>query len=259
VLRARVELSMEVLTAFWRWEGLDRMPPVLVSSVEWLDEQARRDADQRALAELAACGLVTAGAVAGELRETIQVLTRPEVEFFGWIGGAHQTVGVLGAACGRDAVLVVRSGQSVTLSSVRPDAVAEAVVAQLPPLAPAQGRSLNVAASDLTGERAAGDEEGFAGFGQQAEAHDVRALRALLAQPALGGGQLYVAVRGRDGRRRQSDTPITVRDTAEGRWLTQTVTTSGQRWVITAPASPQLLVSKLYETWRVLADAGDRS
>jgi len=74
----------------------------------------------------------------------------------------------------------------------------------------------------------------------------------LLKQPVLGISQLWTAARGTDGRLRRADTPIIVRDTAEGRWLTQTTTTSGRRWVIAAPAGPQLVTSKLYEVLRRL-------
>lgn len=108
---------------------------------------------------------------------------------------------------------------------------------------------MNVSETDFVGNRS---EEGFGGFERQTESHEVRALKALLAQPVLGIGQFWVAARGTDGRRRQADTPITVRDTAEGRWLTQTTTASGQRWVTVAPASPQLLAMKLYEVLRGL-------
>lgn len=260
MLRERVELSMDTLKAFWRWEGHDRMPVVLVSTVEWMDDDARREADQQVLTELAGQGLLANGVVPADVRATFQTLTRPEVEVFGWISTPQRTVGVMSAASGREAVLVVRSGETAWLSPTNPDGVAEAVIAQLPALQPAHGRSVNVSEADFTGAGSNhGGEEGFGGFGRQTESHDVRALKALLAQPALGVSQLWVAVRGRDGRRREAETPITVRDTAEGRWMTQTTTASGQRWVVAAPASAQLLASKLYETGRVLAGAGDRS
>jgi len=69
----------------------------------------------------------------------------------------------------------------------------------------------------------------------------------LLAEPVLGVSQLWAAARSTEGRLRQAETPLTVRDTAEGRWLTQTTTTSGHRWVTATPAGPQLLTSKLHE------------
>lgn len=68
----------------------------------------------------------------------------------------------------------------------------------------------------------------------------------------LGISQFWVAARGPDGRRREARTPITVRDTAEGRWLARTTTVSGQRRVLAAPSGPQPLASKLHEVLRGL-------
>ncbi|QUQ72032.1 EspG family protein [Kutzneria sp. CA-103260] len=242
---------MDALRAFWRWEGHDRMPAVLVSTVEWLDEDGRREADRRVLAELADRGLLAGGTVAKEVRATFHTLTRPEIEVFGWISTPQRTLGVLAAGSGGEAVLMVRSGDTAQVSPVRPDDVAEVVVAQLPAVQPAHGRSVNVSETDFTGAQA-DSEEGFGGFGNQHESPDTRALKALFKQPVLGISQFWTSARGADGRLRRAETPITVRDTAEGRWLTQTTTASGRRWVIAAPAGPQLVTSKLYEVLRGL-------
>jgi len=246
VLRERVELSMATLRAVWRWEGHDRMPPVLVSTVEWMDEDARHEADRQVLAELAERGLLAGGGVPNEVRATFHLLTRPEYEVFGWISSPERTRGVLAAAGDGEAVLVVREGEGALLSTIRAEDVVEAVVAQLPVLQPAQGRSMNVCEADFTGARP-DNENAWNGFHPRNESQDVRALKALLAEPVLGVSQLWAAARSTEGRLRQAETPLTVRDTAEGRWLTQTTTTSGQRWVTATPAGPQLLTSKLHE------------
>jgi hypothetical protein len=244
---------MDALKAFWRWEGHDRMPAVLVSTVEWLDDDGRREADRRVLAELAERDLLAGGTVSTEVRATFHTLTRPDFEVFGWISSPQRTRGVLAAAGGGEAVLVIREGETAQVSPVRPDDVAEAVVAQLPAVQPAHGRSVNVAEADFTGSASRPDgDEGFGGFGDRAESPDARALKALFKQPVLGISQFWAAARGADGRLRQADTPITVRDTAEGRWLMQSTATSGRRWVIAAPAGPQLVTSKLYEVLRAL-------
>ncbi len=243
---------MDALRAFWRWEGHDRMPAVLVSTVEWLDEDGRHEADRRVLAELAERGLLAGGTVPKQVRATFHTVTRPEFEVFGWISTPQRTVGVLAAAGGGEGVLVVREGDTAQVSPVRPDDVAEVVVAQLPAVQPAHGRSVNVSEADFRGTPAADSEEGFAGFGNHTESPDTRALKALLNQPLLGISQFWTSARGADGRLRRADTPITVRDTPDGRWLTQTKTASGRRWVIATPAGPQLVTSKLHEVLRGL-------
>jgi EspG family len=251
VLRERVELSMAALKAFWRWEGHDRMPAVLVSTVEWMDDDARYKADRQVLAELDERGLLAGGGVAAEVRAMFQLLTRPEYEVFGWINSPERTTGVLAAAGAKEATLVVREGETAWLSTIRPDDVVEAVVGQLPARQPAHGRSLNVCEADFTGSRPDA-ENAWNGFQPVTEPHDVRALKALMEEPVLGISQLWAAARRTDGRLQQAETPLTVRDTAEGRWVTQTTKTSGQRWVTATPAGPQLLTAKLYEILRRL-------
>jgi hypothetical protein len=124
---------------------------------------------------------------------------------------------------------------------------------QLPNVPPAHGRSLNVPEVDLVDGGKAAQDEGFDGFQQVSDNLDVRMMKTLMTQPANGGGQLHAATRGGDGRHRATTTGLTVLDVPEGRWMSMTTTMSGQRWVIAAPAGPQLLVSKLYELLRELA------
>ncbi|MEV6605959.1 ESX secretion-associated protein EspG [Kutzneria sp. NPDC051319] len=249
MLRERVELSMDAVRAFWRWEGHDRVPSVLVSTVEWMDDDTRREADRQVLAELAGRGLLAGGGVPAQMRATFHVLARPDVEVFGWISTPQRTLGVLAAAGGGEAALVVREGDAAWLSPVKPDDVAEAVVAQLPARPPAQGRSINVCEADFARPQG---EEAWNGFRPTTEPHDVRALKALLGEPVLGISQLWVAARGADGRLHQAENPVTVRDTAEGRWLTQTTASAAGRWVSATPAGPQLVTSKLHEKLRRL-------
>jgi EspG family len=254
VQRDRIDVSNDVVKAFWRWENQDAVHVTLVSTLEYLDDEGRQEADRRALGELSALGLAANGHVRPELRATIQALTRPDVEFYGWVGTPQQMVGMLVAARGGVAVLAVAHGQGVTLCPVRPDGLAEALIDHLPVMPPAQGRSINVLESDLTGSGRHSQEDGFAGFAAVGESADVRMMKALMAQPPLGGGQLHVAARGRDGRRHTCPAPITYVDVPEGRWLTQVTTNgSGQNWVIATPATSQLLVAKLYEMYRALS------
>lgn len=255
MLRDRIEVSNDVMKAFWRWENQDAMHVTLVSTVEWMDDDGRREADRRALDELATLGLLAhGGAVHPELRATIQALTRPDVEFYGWVGTQQHMVGVLVAARGGEAVLAVAQGGTVALSPARPDGLAETMIAQLPPLAAAQGRSVSAAQSDLTGGGRQQWDEGFSGFGQSQESPDVRMLKALMAQSPMGTGKLHVAMRDSSGRRVVSPSSLSYLDLPEGRWMVQvTPDGSGQNWVIAAPGTPQLLVSKLYEMARTVS------
>jgi EspG family len=262
VLRDRVELPVDVVTTVLRWEGIDQPHAVLSVTALWMDDDARREVDRKVLAELTSRGLANECGVDVGFRATMGTVARPAVEFYGWISTMSSTVGVLAVCTGTEAVLIVRDEETLSLCPVRPDSLAEAVVAQLPAVPPARGRSLNVPETELTGggQHRAGDDEGFAGFGSQSgPSPDVKLLNTVMGEPRSGTGQLYVAMRDNLGRRHKVKHPVSFIDVAagrsmEGRWLTQVaVNGSGQSWVIAAPATPQLLVSRLHEMVRALS------
>jgi hypothetical protein len=79
-------------------------------------------------------------------------------------------------------------------------------------------------------------------------AEDARDLVTAMDQPRSGGGELYVAARVRSGERRRCENPLVYVDTQQGRWMTQLSSgRPGERWIVSAPASRQLLLSKLNE------------
>jgi hypothetical protein len=252
---------LDTLNTVLRWEKIDEAHTVLAATPVWRDDDARREADQRAWAELTQQGMAVGQQLEPGFRGSLIALTRPAVEFFGWITTPSGTVGVLAAAAGVEAVLVVRADQTAWLHPTRPDALAEAVVAQLPAIPAAAGRSLNVPAAG-GGQQTRDADEGFSGFGsQQGPTPDERLLATLMAEPRVGGGQLYAAVRDSLDRRHKAPNPLSYIDVAperssQGRWMTQlTANSSGQNWVVAAPATPQVLTTKLYESYRALARA----
>jgi EspG family len=262
VLRGRIGLSLDTLNTVLRWEKVDEAHTVLAATPVWRDDEAQREANQRAWAELTQQGLTVARQLEPGFRGTLIALMRPAVEFFGWISTPNGTIGVLVAASGNESVLVVRADQMAWLHPTRPDTLAEAVVAQLPTVPAAAGRSLNVPEASLTargGRHGHGDDEGFSGFGSQdGPTPDVKLLTALMAEPRVGGGQLYAAVRDGLDRRCKAPHALSYLDVApgrsgQGRWMTQlTPSSSGENWVFVAPATPQALTTKLYEMYRVL-------
>ncbi|MFI9388624.1 ESX secretion-associated protein EspG [Kutzneria sp. NPDC052558] len=261
MLRDRVELPADVLTTVLRWEGIDRPHTVLAVTALWMDDDTRREVDRKVLAELANRGLADGRGVDAGFRATMGAIARPAVEFYGWISTGPDMTGVLAVASGSEAVLIIRHDETVTLYAARPDSLAEAVVAQLPAVPPAHGRSLNVPETDLSGARPAQDsDEGFAGFGSQTgPSTDVKLFNTLMNEPRTATSQLYVAVRDGLGRRVRATHNLSVIDvapgrSAEGRWMTQEATNgAGGNWVYAAPANPQALTAKLYEMVRALS------
>lgn len=244
-MRDQIELPLDALTAVLRWENVDQPHPVLASELRWRTADEQRRVDQATLAELDEVGLVTDGSVDQDFRDVMAVLARPTVEYFGWMSTLHGDVGVLVASNGSLAVLAITENDTVWLSQVGTETLAETLVAQMPPLGPARGRSLNIVEADA----------------DRPDVPDANLLSALMASPRLGAGQLYTAVRDHLGRRQKTTRPLTYMDIqegrpAQGRWMTRTsVTGSGEKWVFAAPASAQGIVAKLNEMNRELMTA----
>ena len=90
--------------------------------------------------------------------------------------------------------------------------------------------------------------EAFDIFPRASMAEDARDLMTAFDAPRTGGGELYVAARVRSGERRRCENPVIYVDTQHGRWMTQLSSgRPGERWIVSAPASRQLLLSKLSE------------
>lgn len=264
VLYQRVTLSLDTLATVWQRENLGELHNVLVDTPVWRDDEAGRQALGSATAELTQKGLLSGRDLHPDLRDTLNLLARPSIEYYGWISYTDQergpvNIAVLVAAIGTDAVLVVREGQTVHLEPARSEGMAETLIGHLPAVPAARGRSVNLPEAEmreLVADRmhaAPGASQplpasAFDIFPRASMAEDARELLAVMDQPRSGGGELYVAARMRSGERRRSENPVIYVDTQQGRWMTQVSTGQpGERWIVSAPASRQLLLSKLNE------------
>ncbi|OQO90664.1 ESX secretion-associated protein EspG [Saccharomonospora piscinae] len=255
MLEQQVSVSTATLLTLIRRHGAEPHT-VLSSTAVWEDERARRAAEERADGELARLGLYGHGAVHPGLLATVAVIARPAVEYYAWINGGieNQPVNytVLAGAGAGEAFVLVRNSDSqvVALGSVHPAELLDNFVAQLPRLGPGRGRALRVPKSALAGgaKRREFDGENFAVMSngrRDPAGTEVAEMRRILGLPRLGGGSLYVASRGRGGRRERAEHPVNYIDTAEGRWLTEEVPGSGEPVIAFHPASPNLLVDRL--------------
>jgi hypothetical protein len=79
-------------------------------------------------------------------------------------------------------------------------------------------------------------------------AEDARDLFTVLELPRSGGGELYAAARARSGERRRCPHPLVYMDTEQGRWMSQlSGDQPNDRWMVAAPASRAMLISRLHE------------
>jgi ESX secretion-associated protein EspG len=243
----------------WMSEGFDAQHEALFVPLDTSDATRLAQATVRAGQELSQVGLFdpARGVVHPDLLDTFRALAKPVVEFFGWIGDRQrpQPVSALATATGTGGVLAVLNGTTLGLYPVRLDALADALVGQLPAAPAGHGQSIAVPASEVDGAapRSGGDEE-FSVFAGQQRNPAVQHLTRLVGQPRTCGAQLYVAVRDGLGRRHRCPFPLNVIDTDAGRWFVQRqYNAGGQVWLTAAPATPQVLATKLYEMHRALA------
>jgi hypothetical protein len=188
-----------------------------------------------------------------EVVASLAVLCRPGAEFYGWIYRGDKTVGVLAAAIGREAILAVRDGDSVSLSQIRPESLPEELVAQTAEVPPGRGEAFSLLQSEALAS-VGGRQPTEAGVGTRPASTEVRLAQKIAGLPTIGGGQLSVAVRDGLGRRRATMQPLRFADTRAGRWLNQmSPLGNGENRILIAPASRRDLVIRLREMHRTLS------
>ncbi|MFB9906123.1 ESX secretion-associated protein EspG [Allokutzneria oryzae] len=240
-------VSLDSLITALRWHGVDEPHNVLGSQPLWLSDEARHAADERAWAELSQRGLARQRRLAPWLLSAMRVVARPDTEIYGWFSLRTANISVLAATAEEDGVVVSRNAETVQISPLPTKDLAQCVCMQLPVATVGRNRSISVREADFDGERPEPDSDEFTGLARPKEDPEVHALRALMARPRLGGGQLVAARRVGSGTRRRSAGTLSYVDTVDGRWVTYTSTDhSGQSWIHAVPGSPGVLVERLH-------------
>jgi hypothetical protein len=253
VLEKPLKLHVEALARLVRLENLGDLHIAIKPRAMW-----RRKADQHFIEvevrkEFMQLGLLDGrGRVDVEVAASLAVLTRAGAEFYGWINDGDNTKGVLAAAIGREAILAVRRGAEVTVTQIRPESLPMALVNQTPDVPPSRGEAVNVLRSEMLAT-VGGRQRTAAGVGMKPAPPEVRIVQQIIAQPTTGGGELYVAIRDRMGRRKPVDDPLRYADTENGRWLNATTRTpDGDERILVAPATRNDLAARLQEMHRNL-------
>lgn len=247
-------LHTEALARLVRMENLGELHVALKPMAKWRRKAVQEEIETEARGEFLRLGLLDKrGRLDVEVVASLTVLCRAGAEFYGWINEGEKTRGVLSAAIGREAILAIRDGDMVTVSQIRPETLPMALVAQTPEVAPARGETVNVLRSDMLAS-AGGRQRTAAGVGMRPAPPEVRIVEQIISQPTTGGGELYVAIRDRMGRRRPVGEPLRYADTVNGRWLNYMTTTSdGEQRILIAPATRNDLAGRLQDMHRALS------
>jgi hypothetical protein len=230
-----------------RAQGLGGVHPVIMDVPVFTDAEGDRMAEAAMWQEFREVGLVDRRErLDADALDSLGALARPAVEYFAVFterGAQHL---VLVAALGNEAVVVVRAGDAVTLSSIANRALPETLVSYLPQVPPARVDAINIRLADL--DAAGDDPHAILLEAQPGAARDAALARMLRNQPATGMGELYTAARDRWGNRALLTDPLLYRDSAVGRIF---VRYAGD-YLSIAPATPALLAQRLRDAHRAL-------
>lgn len=151
------------------------------------------------------------------------------------------------ATAGWSGTFAARVGDDIHLRSFRSTALASATVAALPGLQPGTGRAVNIRWEDYLRAGEAGERDGQGAFMEVLRYAGVREPEAYTLHRAItsriGGGQLGLTARNRDGFARPTGRTVSWLDTREGRYLVRQ--TDG--WLVLAPTDQARLTTAVDE------------
>jgi hypothetical protein len=243
-MRRETELSVYSLVFAIQHENLSDPHSILVGEERFISRRIRHQAEKVVWDELTRADVARGGRLDGEFRDVLAVIQRAGTEYYGWVTGEEGSFALLVAASGRDAVAMVRTGETVSIELIRADYLAEEVIGRLPEVPAGRGKPISVLASDF----AAGNNNAptYLSGGASTRHPEARRLDALLRAPRTGGGKLYSARRDHSGTRRRSEDWVTYIDLEHGRWITYR-TNGAEPFITAAPGTPQLLAGRLAE------------
>ena len=246
-----VELPVLALAGLLRRENLGDPHAIFAGGERYVSPRFADDAAALLRDELAAAGLGGRDAM-DDFLDTLALVQRASVEFYGWVSGRGEETALLTAAVGRRAVAVVRVGDRVRFEPADPERLAEGLALRLPDAWAARGDAVSVLDNEFRARsnREPGSIMRRSGSGRSDGA---RRLDALLKEPRVGGAKLYAAARDRAGVRTRSTEWLTVLDLAGGRWVVYPALGRGARAINAVPATPQLLAAKLDELRRTIS------
>jgi len=247
-MRTIATLSLPAFEVLWEGLRAGSVPyPFEISQHgETLDERARIKSAVHA--DLERRSLARRGRPEPELEDALGLFARPDLRIIA-MGMPDVEGEVLLRACvvarGGYAVLAVQDDTSVTLTLVRDNALAAALVSVLPQKRPGPGKPVTVPASAFEQER---PRQGITSSVRGGGNEDLKVLHAMLASPMVGTGHFTVE------RDRQRFPAITWFDTVQGRYVNMPAR-NGPDWITVAPADNHGLAQHLT---RVLAMATTR-
>jgi hypothetical protein len=244
-----VEISVFPLFSIIQKENLGEPHAIFAGGERYVSPRFAAEAERVLQQELKAAGLEDRQDYLAFV-DLVNVVQRATTEFYGWVIGVGDDYGVLVASHGRQAVGVVRSGESVRVERCELDRMVDALVWQLPDIPVARGDAISVGHAEFHASysRVSGSVMRRAAG---ARPESARRLDALLDARRASVTKLYAAKRDLSGVRQRSGRWLTVLDLVDGgRWALSVTHARQQKWINAAPGTPQVIGERLHELAR---------
>lgn len=258
MLHSRVVLPVTAVYVAWQAEGLDALHRAMAIDLDFDGDAIAEGNVDGALATLRGSwstleqhGLARGRQVHRDFGRTLRLIAEAGRDYYAFFNsGDEHTRSALVAVSGDDAVRVILTpDKHFVLDPVRADEAPQALIAALPEAPPGRGRVISLPADALNPKSNAYQDTGS--ILQQnrpvnsPHEQQVQELRRLLAEPRLGGGQLFANHRDRHGRRVRAPKSLTFFDTPSGRYLRHQVDNNGGPWMTVQPADFTTMASRL--------------
>ncbi|MGV9709741.1 ESX secretion-associated protein EspG [Gordonia sp. NPDC003424] len=238
----RATLSANALWRVGELIDVQIWPSVLNMAPAYDTIEAYQDGARRADEELRAAGLLGTDGVDDGLQLALAILTRYESGLAARIFGTDGVRRVCLARRGRDHVLALRFGDSVTIETVAVDGVqtaAQRIIACLGDIAPADVGTISAPTADLArrlDEAAAPAAYSDALYALGADERESMKLGTALAD--CRGYTEIVAAESWEGRTQQSSGAVVIYETVRGRVVgSPSVSPDGQMWTTLSAGS----------------------
>lgn len=242
MVRKQVELSLNTLLTAMRQAGCGEPHQIFAGGLRYIPPSSVKQVNREAFEELSQYGFTQGDGFTAEFEEILHLLDRPATEYFAYARDMKEQLGVLVAVQGRFAVTALCQGDRVWLKTVSPDNnPVDALIANLPPYAPARFTPFSLPQEEFRREEEADDifDDG------PARSRDARQLDEIFGQPYYGVGQFYAAKRSPDGSRTMSRDSMSYLDVDSGRVAMALTGSPGNRYITVLPGEPGLLAQKV--------------
>jgi hypothetical protein len=245
-----VEISVSPLFSLLQAENLGEPHTILAGGERYVSPRFYGGFERVVRQELSDAGLGDKRDYL-EFLDLVNVVQRASSEFYGWVTGAGQDYGLLVASLGRQAVSVLRVGETLRFERRDADQMVDALVWSLPEVAAGRGEAVSVSHAEFhaSQSRAPGSVMRRA---SAARPEGARRLDALLDLPRRYVSKIYAAKRDAGGNRQRSERWLTVLDLVDGRWALSVTQARRQKWIRAAPGTPQLVGDWVTELARTI-------